>query len=143
MINSVFTSYLKRYLGLPKYAHGAAIHFYCRTWPLFNAIRYLARGAISKITFPPDSMDGYQLTFANTTPIPPYDPSTEMDDDFPRTMIHISRNKHYRRKNFRKIFNIEHYRTCSVTKFHTKVTDACKCIYCGEHASREHKCSAM
>ena len=75
------------------------------------------------------------------TPLPPYDPSTEMDNDFPRNPVHISRNKRYRINTFRKLFNVDHYRTCTVTKFHTKLTDACTCIYCGEHAARDHVCS--
>jgi len=37
-LNAVFTNYLKRYLGLPKYALNAAIHYYCAQW-IFHYIR--------------------------------------------------------------------------------------------------------
>ena len=44
-LNAVFTNYIKRYLGLPKYANNAAVHFYCKTWPLYYAVKHLASNA--------------------------------------------------------------------------------------------------
>ena len=79
MLNAVFTTYLKRHLGLRKYAHNAAIHYYCKTWPLFNAIKFSAQDAIAKIKFPAESMHGHQLSFVNTNALMPYDPREDMD----------------------------------------------------------------
>ena len=141
MLNAVFNSYMKRYLGLPKYAHGAAIHYYCRTWPLYYAVRYLASEAVTKLSFPPNSLNGHQLSFANATPLPPYQPEIEMDQDFPRKSVYISRNRRFRMRCFRELFNIEHFKSCQVVKFHTRVTYDCKCIYCGQHATRSHTCT--
>jgi len=56
-LNAVFTNYMKRYFGIPKYAHNAAIHFYSGTWPLYNAIKHSASQSIPKINFPENSMN--------------------------------------------------------------------------------------
>ena len=140
MLNAVFTNYLKRYLGLPKYAHIAAIHYYCKTWPLFNAIKFSAQDAIAKIKFPAESMHGHQLSFVNTNALMPYDPCEDMDEDFPLQDVFISRNRHYRRRAFRKLFNSDHYKTCATVKFHVRIEPSCKCICCGGQATREHVC---
>jgi len=139
-LNAVFTNYIKKYLGLPKYAHNAAVHYYCGTWPLYNAIKNLAQTAATNINFPPNCIDGHQLTFANNDPLPIYDPETEMEDDFPRKRPHISRNRYFRRKQFRDIFDVNHYQNCTLERFHTKKTDECKCLYCGNALARDHKC---
>ena len=70
-MNSVFTSYLKRYLGLPKYLHNAAVHYYCKTWPLYNAVKFAARNAVSRIQFRANSLDGLQLSFVIESYVPP------------------------------------------------------------------------
>jgi len=142
-LNAVFTNYVKRYLGLPKYANNAAIHYYCGTWPLYNATMHGAVHAVSKINFPPDSLNGYKLSIANVEHLPPYLPEHEMDSDFPKCKVHISRNQIYRRRKFRELFNVNHYKSCSVKKFHVKPTDDCKCIYCQKSLGRGHVCSAI
>ena len=139
-INAIFTNYLKRYFGLPKYAHNAAIHFYSGTWTLYYAIKHLAPESILKINFPESSLDDYQLSFANPEPLLPYVPETEMDEDFPRHSVHISRNRIFRRKKFQNLFNLGHYEVCTVEKFHTKLTSQCRCIYCGKKIVRGHVC---
>jgi len=35
-LNAVFSNFIKRYLGLPKYVSNSAVHYYCGTWPLFS-----------------------------------------------------------------------------------------------------------
>ena len=139
-MNSVFTSYLKRYLGLPKYSHNAAVHYYCKTWPLYNAVKFAARNAVSRIQFPANSLDGLQLSFAIESYVPPYVPSAEMYDDFPRREVFVSRNEHYRTRTFRKLFNTDHYKYCANAKFHVKIEAECKCLFCGGRSSRDHKC---
>ena len=99
-LNSVFTNYIKRYLGLPRYAHNAALHFYCGTWPLYNAIKHTSVEAALRINFPENSIDNYQLSFVNSDPLEPFIPELEMEPDFPKTRFHISRNKLYRKKKF-------------------------------------------
>ena len=64
-LNSVFTNYLKRYLGLPRYTQNAAVHFYTRTWPLYYAVKHLAMIATFKINFPANSLNGHKLSFAS------------------------------------------------------------------------------
>ena len=96
-LNAVFTNYLKRYLGLPKYAHNAAIHYYCGTWPLYHAIMNIEERSISKINFPQNSLHGHQLSFATVEKLSPYVPESEMDSDFPKDEIYISRNRVYRK----------------------------------------------
>jgi len=140
MLNTVFNTYLKRYLGLPRYAQSAALHYYCKTWPLYNAVKFFAKEAITKINFPSDSLHGHKLSFSNVDAITPYDPSAEMDDDFPRQDVFISRNRHYRRRMFRKLFNSDHYKTCATTKFHVSIEPECKCIYCDCQLTRDHTC---
>ena len=100
-------------------------------WPLYYAIKHLAPESILKINFPESSLDDYQLSFANPEPLLPYAPETEMDEDFPRHSVHISRNRIFRRKKFQNLFNLGHYEVCTVEKFHTKLTSQCRCIYCG------------
>ena len=131
---------MKRYFGIPKYAHNATIHFYSGTWPLYNAIKHSASQSIPKINFPENSMNDYQLSFANPEPIPPYVPESEMDSDFPRQTVHISRNRTFRQKKFKELFNINHYEVCTVDKFHTQLTSQCRCIYCDNILLRGHVC---
>ena len=139
-LNAVFSNFIKRYLGLPKYVSNSAVHYYCGTWPLFYALRHLSTIAISKINFPSESMHEHKLSFTDLVPLPPYVPETEMDEDFPRHSVHISRNRIFRRKKFQNLFNLGHYEVCKVEKFHTKLTSQCRCIYCGKKIVRGHVC---
>jgi len=139
-LNSVFTNYMKRYLGLPKYAHNSAVHFYCGTWPLYNAVRHLASEAVWKIHFPEHCLENYQLSIVNVEPLQPFVPELELEPDFPRTRFHISRNQVYRKSKFRDVFNINHYKVCNIEKFHTRITSQCKCVHCGQTLIRGHVC---
>ena len=96
--------------------------------------------SVSKINFPPDSLDGYQLSFSNVEKLPPYLPEFEMSMEFPKERVHISRNRTYRRNKFRELFNVNHYKSCTVEKFHTTITPKCKCIFCLETLERSHVC---
>ena len=78
---------------------------------------------------------------AKNNPLDPYVPEREMDIDFPRNKIHISRNRYYRKKTFcDSIFNINRYKHCTIEAFHTKINVKCKCIYCGHAFARGHMC---
>ena len=142
-LNSVFTNYVKRYLGLPKYANNAAVHYYCSTWPLYNAIMHSNTKQWFRISFPEGTLNNYNLSFANVAPLPQYVPEIEMNPDFPRGKVHVSRNRHYRQKVFRELFDIDHYMMCSVEKFHTHITSKCKCISCHKKCNRGHKCTGV
>ena len=139
-LNAVFTNYLKRYLGLPKYAQNSAVHYYCGTWPLHYAIMNIASRSVHKLNFPPDSLNGHQISFSNVPLLPPFVPVSEMDPDFPTEKLHISRNRVYRKKKFCEIFNVHHYKICTIEKFHINVTKKCKCIYCKTILTRGHVC---
>ena len=139
-LNAIFTNYIKRYLGIPKHANNAALHYYCGTWPLFYALKNQARAAVQNIKFPSNCLDGYQPTFANPDPLAPYVPEIEMPNDFPRKKVHFSRNRFYRKKQFSDIFNINHHKLCSIEKFHTQITLKCKCTFCGHALDRGHSC---
>ena len=89
-MNAVFTNYIKRYLGLPKSAHNAAVHYYCGTWPLYNAIKSFSASAVFNIRFPSDSMEGHQLSIAKLVELPPYVPEHEMASDFPKVRPNFS-----------------------------------------------------
>jgi len=133
-------NFIKRYLGLPKYVSNSAVHYYCGTWPLFYALRHLSTFAISKINFPSESMHEHKLSFADLVPLPPNVPETEMDLDFPRQRIHIPRKRSFRRNFFEKLFVVNHYKTCVVERFHSKLTSDCKCLFCGQNFARWYTC---
>ena len=139
-LNAVFSNFIKRYLGLPKYVSNSAVHYYCGTWPLFYALRHLSTIAISKINFPSESMHEHKLSFTDLVPLPPYVPETDMDLNFPREKIHIPRKRSFRIKIFRELFIVDHYKTCVVERFHSKLTCDCKCLFCGQNFARGHTC---
>jgi len=139
-INAVGYCYLKRYLGIPKSCNTAALLYYTDTIPLYDAIRMIACHTFTKISFPSDSMAGHQLSFAKEPPPPPYDPLPILPDEFPREKPFMSLKKNFRFDAFRKIFNVGHYKVCSVETFHTLVSPLCRCIYCNCHLDRAHTC---
>jgi len=139
-LNVVFMNYLRRYFCLPKHSHRAALYYYTNTRPLHDAVRNLSMNAITKIAFPPDALEGYQLSFANQEELPRYNAEEEMSPDYPRERVFISRNKFYRKRTFRDLFMINHYKVCTTVKFHTTLSDSCRCIMCNSQLKRGHEC---
>jgi len=142
-INAVFTCYIKRYLGLPRSCSATGVHYYCNTAPLYHAIRDISASSFTNICFPP-SMEGHQLSFANVPPLPPYEPESDLSEDFPREQVFISSVGYHRCKFFRHLFNINHFRICSVSTFHVNSTPECTCLYChgslAGPSSKDHSC---
>ena len=140
-INAVWACFLKRYLGLPKASCSAGLLYYCDTMPLYNILCKIAQHTFTNINFPSDSMAGHQLSFANVRPLPPYDPLPILPEEFPREIPFMSAKKNNRFETFRNIFNVGHYKVCSLQAFHFLLTSSCSCLYCkATPLLRGHQC---
>ena len=128
--------YLKRYLGLKKYCSNTAVYYYSNTEPLFNVLRKISSLSFVKICFPP-SLNNHQLSFTKRPMPPPYDPEPKLAEDFPKQPVFISRIGKHRRKFFQELFNVNHFKSCTIVSFHVRVTEQCLCIYCGNKLLRQ------
>ena len=58
-------------------------------------------------------------------------PEHEMATDFPKVRPNFLRNYFFRRRKFREIFNINHYKVCTIEneKFHNHLTVDCNYVF--------------
>ena len=81
-LNSLFTKYLKRYLGIPYCSKNAIVHYITKTQPLSQTLEELVDGAALKITYPYE-LDGIRPFRPRLeSEIPTYDPIPEISPYF-------------------------------------------------------------
>lgn len=71
-LDSLFTKFLKRYLGLPYFTNNAVIHHLTNTIPLSHTLIKLAHSSPLKANFP-RSFSGTRFSFMTSLPDPPSD----------------------------------------------------------------------
>ena len=145
-LDSVWTKYLKRYLGLPPYVNNATVLFITNTQPLSESLRHLAPHRTGGLVFP-ESLSGMKLSFlVNNEFEERYNPVPLIPTAFWSTRIieMIPMNMFYRKRLMREVFDIEHKDLCTNSNFHVHSESSCVCKICFEHAHPYHSqyCSA-
>ena len=139
-VNATFTKYLKRYLGVPYPSSSRLIHHLCQTRPLHEILWDRLANATGGIMLP-EIMHGWQLSFANVTPV--FEPYSiqNIPTSFwhSRMCLNLPWNPQYRRKISREILDSNHHSTCANRDFHRfPDVDKCICIICGQHNHMYH-----
>jgi hypothetical protein len=80
-INSLFTKFLKRYLGLPYNTNNAIVHFLTNTVPLCHTLEQLVEKRYLNTRFP-SLLDGVHITPPPQAPIAAYSPVSKVPSYF-------------------------------------------------------------
>ena len=137
-MDSVFTKYLKRYLGVSYRANNAITHFVTNTEPLSSILKNLYSQAFTSLSFP-SSLSGLQLSQA-VDHTPQYDPIPLVPSYFWRSQYpgHLPTYSHSRRTLCTDIFDLNHHQYCTNVSFHINPDPTCCCIDCGGSMSHYH-----
>ena len=132
-VNSVFTKYLKRYLGVPYFSSNLLVHFVCETSPLSNFLHSCYTSSLNGISFPP-VLSGHMLSFADhLSRLPPtFFPIPDIPSEFwhSRSFSNLPLNPTFRKALCFDILNLHHYHYCANSSFHTLPKDPCTCRFC-------------
>ena len=140
-MNAVFTKFLKRYLSLPYYANNAICYHVTNSQPLLSTLESLLPSSFSSLRFP-QLLNGLKLTMnENKFPENAYNPIPNIPTYFWRSkcFVALPTYSRSRRELCREIFDINHFVTCSIDKFHVNAGDDCCCLLCGDVATHYHQ----
>ena len=130
-LNSLYTKFLKRYLGLPYSSNNAIIHYMSQTSPLIYKLNARVLNAFHKITFPV-ALSGLKLT-PPTEYTSIYNPIPDIPSYFwASTVIHdkLPILPEPRRALLYDTIDLHHFNLCSTRKFHTSSEENCICKLC-------------
>jgi len=137
-VNSVFTKFLKRYLGIPYRANNSITYFITNSEPLTIILQQLYQKSFSSLTFP-TCTNGYKLSQTVENP--------EQYDPLPLIPSHFWRSKYpgclplYARSRSalcHEIFDLNHFEYCMDPSFHVSPDENCFCVACGDPATYYH-----
>ena len=139
--NSLFTKFLKRYLGLPYSANNAITHFLTGTIPLSDTLKSKALKAALRISYPSE-INGASIAlpipkedldiYSPYPQIPPYFWTSPVVNNLP----HLSEP---RRALLYEALDITHFHICKTKKFHLEPEeDTCICRFCDASAPHYH-----
>ena len=140
-VNSSFTKFLKRYLGVPYYCNNAITHYITKTIPLTSQLYNLLDSGLGAFRFP-ISLSGYQISFlGDPRHNEPYDPIEIIPSYFWRSRAYINLPTRFRNRKIlmRELFDLDHEIYCTKDSFHFLDEHDCKCKICGQVMSYYHK----
>ena len=144
-LNSMFTKYLKLYLGLPYCSNNAIVHHLTCTSPLTYTLNTLAEKSFLKVRYPP-KIDGTHFTPPPPVPAQPYTPVNDIPSYFWKSPIRL--NGHLpilpkpRRALLYDLLDLHHSHLCKTKDFHVHIDDAtCICRFCNYPATSYHALS--
>ena len=132
-LDAVFTKFLKRYLGVPKFVNNSLVHFLCNTRPLSHRLYNAGPDLLKSISWP-NTLSGHQLSFA-------YIPESTLHNPIPSIPSHFWNSRIFHQlpsnPNLRKslcfdLLDLNHYSRCSSKYFHLIPHHSCFCIHCKE-----------
>jgi len=132
-INSSFTKFLKRYLGVPYYCNNAITHFITQTIPLTTQLHGLLDAGLGAFTLPA-SFSGYQISFlSDHRPAEPFNSCELIPSHFWRSQVFQKLPDRFRNRKMlmRDIFDLDHEIYCSRKEFHLINVHDCQCKVCG------------
>ena len=144
-VDAVFTLFLKRYLGVPKFANISITHFLCGTTPLSHYLKSISLSTLGSISFPP-SLSGYKLKLMDSLS-PPAEVFSPIPDIPPffwhsRSFNCFPLNPSSRKSLCFDLFGLNHYAFCKKKSFHIppyqrsiprhrpRPTENCFCQFC-------------
>ena len=147
-INSLFTKFLKRFLGIPYCSNNAITHFITQTKPLISTLEDIAPNSFLKISYPSE-ISGIRFS-------PPSDLTVEepIFSNVPTTFwLSETLNKipmlpKPKRALMYDIYDIHHSHICETETFHTKINEndiICICKFCYSPMTAYHfrECSEL
>ena len=140
-LNRVYTKFLKRYLGVPKYTNNAIVYHITNSQPLSHTLKQLAPHSTKSISVPPE-LSGYQLKFIQRLPVvESYVNHHRVPSWFWLSqMLHQLPLDPYKRTQIcSELIDKDHKHYCQTEKFHHKIEENCKCNACGNILSYYHK----
>ena len=139
-VDAVYSSYLKRYLGVPRHCNNAVTHFLCNSLPLTDTLRVGAFKQFSRLSFP-DKLSGYRFSFCPSQYESKFFAVEKVPSTFwaSRTFHQIPSSEKARRKLCRELLDLHHYELCSNKKFHFATAD-CVCSQCNILMPAYHRC---
>ncbi|KAG1671528.1 Homeobox protein DBX1-A [Nymphon striatum] len=149
-LNSLFTKFLKYYLGIPYSASNSITHYMTNTIPLSHLLRQLQDKSLLSVKVP-SSLSGFKLhssfilnsTFhSSISDLIPNIPSWFW---YSRPVHSLPTNKFSRRATCYDSFDLFHSHLCATKTYHSCPTDTCICSYCSAPASHYHhrSCSIL
>ena len=143
-LNSVFTCYLKRWLGVPKWSNNQIVHLICNTIPFENYLRLRCSHLVNGYKFPP-SFHGFRPSFLENLDETDRSEEQSAPGEFleimevsPITAIPITFR--YRKMMARALLDSDHMNGCKTERFHVWAEKSCVCIHCNSEKSPYHKC---
>jgi len=141
-LDSVWTKFLKRYLGVPVWTNNASILHIVNEQPLSKTLKSRAPHHLGGLIFP-EILSGVKLSFLEfTQPVDnnEYDIIPRIPSVFWSTRIidTIPVNAFYRKRLMREVLDLQHNEICSNINFHVRAEDNCICKICNEHAHPYH-----
>ena len=138
-IDSTFTKFLKRYLGVPFWCSNPITHFITNTSPLTHSIREHAHSSIKNPTFFNPLTRGendFKIsteTYSSVQSIPTHFWRSKCFPSLPSNFEH-------RKALMVEVFDTNHYDLCLVSRFHTSPCSDCICKHCSTPLEAYHTC---
>jgi hypothetical protein len=141
-LNAIFTKFMKRYLGVPYSTYNAIVHYITGTVPLCNFLQDRAMKDFFKTSFP-SSLEGTHFTppteleelkeYNAYEKIPQFFRDSGVQENF-----QLPTNPDTRRALLYDMIDLFHHHVCYDELFHTRPTDWCVCLYCGDTVEHYH-----
>jgi len=139
--NSVFTKFLKRYLGIPYHTNNSITHFITNTEPLSFILHNIYPQSFTSLSFPA-CLNGIQLsqTANNPETYNPYNPLPKIPSYFWRSRYTGTLPTYAKSRRFlcQEIFDTLHNDMCINPTFHL-ISNECICMACGELMTHYHQ----
>lgn len=135
--NSVFSKYLKRYLGLPYSSNNAILYFLTGSCPIKVWLEGITAKRLAALQFGND-FSGLRLSLFDR--LPNHHPDFDLLPSIPsyfwrsRTIPNIPINPTRRRNIFKEALDSDHRLACSKKEFHLYTTEACRCVDGGDNS---------
>ena len=152
-VDATFTMFLKRYLGVPKFANNTITHFLCGTTPLSHYLKSISFSTLGSISLPP-SLSGYKLQLVDSLSPPTVDfsPIPNIPSFFwhSRSFFDFPLNPSFRKSLCFDLFDLNHYAFCKNKSFHIPryyrshhgsrphLSQNCFCLFCNQSLEAYH-----
>ena len=146
---TVFTMFLKRYLGINYGTRSCLLHILPGTKPLTHSILENAQERVEKIekinlSFNVEHREILVVTSRERGPLPKYNPIEIIPTGFWVSEVmngSLPASSYYRYRTGNKILDGNHDKICQTKEFHYNHSQATsKCQFCNEPAEWFHKC---
>ena len=148
-LNSIFTCYLKRWLGVPKWTRNCMVYWICNTTPFEVFLEERSKSLRNGFVFPP-TFHGFKPSFFDDPEAEETVSKSDCESDLPLEFLNYVSNREprtlplnfwYRRYLANKLFDCDHMKGCKTETFHVWSEPGCICITCEKHRGAYHLCT--